>query len=641
MTSHSSTNNSQADSTFLFNEEEKIWDELRGLFVGNEKVEIDRLQRFLEDPEELSKEIARRLPRAINISREHSQDLTDTLVESLRPILEKAIISSSGKDPKALSDGLYRTLPHSINLSREKDDELTEALVEALRHIVEQSIQKSAELSIKPLSEGLYPVIGPAIRKAVTDAFRKMNQALNQSFERTLSISAVKWRIEAFSTGRPFIDVVAQHTLIFQVRQIFLIHKQTGLLLQSVNSPNSVTQDADMVSAMLTAIQDFVRDSFSVKGDENLSTIEVGEHTIWIEQGPKAILAGVVDGSAPMSLRTLFCNTLEKIHIEFSKELGQFDGDTAPFDIDTHLIEYCLQYKLKHESKKPSLAKWLLISVLIGTASYWGFERYTEYSKWTNYLYHVSNIPVVIITDHGGNNGNYFVTGLRTPQTIAPESLLNDFEMGAKIVTSKWTLYQPLTEIKLLERSRRLLKPPASVNMEFKNGELVITGEASRNWLEKTQSIIDYIWEIQTLNTENLALLEQGRIEQLEKNIEAVQFTFDSGKTTLSPANKRKLGSLAQEIKDLLSLLQSVKQDGIIQINGFTDTVGNPEINQKLSFARAVTIRDSLISSGIVSTVFSVFGHGSGTLLKGTANNGADIGRRVSISVELTKKREN
>lgn len=63
--------------------------------------------------------------------------------------------------------------------------------------------------------------------------------------------------------------------------------------------------DAEMISAMLTAIQEFVRESFGVREGEGLEAVQVGELSVWIEQGPHAILACIVRGSAPPELKTI------------------------------------------------------------------------------------------------------------------------------------------------------------------------------------------------------------------------------------------------------------------------------------------------------------------------------------------------
>ena len=52
-----------------------------------------------------------------------------------------------------------------------------------------------------------------------------------------------------------------------------------------------------MVSGMLTAIQDFVQYSFDPQSEQALNTIHVGDLTVIIEQGPLAVLAGVVRGN--------------------------------------------------------------------------------------------------------------------------------------------------------------------------------------------------------------------------------------------------------------------------------------------------------------------------------------------------------
>ncbi len=211
--------------------EELKWEELRSLFVGDEKVAIQKLQEFLVDPDKFAKEISKVLPEAVNLAYSRSEDLTDALSESLRPIIE-------------------------------------------------QSIAKSTELSTRPLSVGLYPIIGPAIRKSVGDMFKKMNQTVNSTLGKTLSVKALRWRWEAWRTGKSFMEVMIYYTMLFQVKQVFLIHRDTGLLLQHVAADYNDIQDADMVSSMLSAIQSFVKDSLNVETHEELATIEVGEHTI-------------------------------------------------------------------------------------------------------------------------------------------------------------------------------------------------------------------------------------------------------------------------------------------------------------------------------------------------------------------------
>ena len=60
---------------------------------------------------------------------------------------------------------------------------------------------------------------------------------------------------------------------------------------------DTATAESDAVSAMLTAIQDFVADSFlrENKG-QKLDSIEFGDYNIWLISAPKGVLAAVVRG---------------------------------------------------------------------------------------------------------------------------------------------------------------------------------------------------------------------------------------------------------------------------------------------------------------------------------------------------------
>ena len=91
--------------------------------------------------------------------------------------------------------------------------------------------------------------------------------------------------MESIITRKPFAEVVLLHSLVYSVDQVFLIRKDSGILLYQVQSAlGAGTQDGDLVSDMLKAIRDFVHDSFKLQ-EEGLETIHVGDFSIWVEQG--------------------------------------------------------------------------------------------------------------------------------------------------------------------------------------------------------------------------------------------------------------------------------------------------------------------------------------------------------------------
>ena len=74
-----------------------------------------------------------------------------------------------------------------------------------------------------------------------------------------------------------------RRSIINIVEQVFLIHRESGLVLQHVVAPEITAQDADRVSGILTAILNFVQDSFSVQKGNSIEALRFGELALWIE----------------------------------------------------------------------------------------------------------------------------------------------------------------------------------------------------------------------------------------------------------------------------------------------------------------------------------------------------------------------
>ncbi|MBN1627714.1 MAG: hypothetical protein JW944_14440 [Deltaproteobacteria bacterium] len=239
-------------------------------------------------------------------------------------------------------------LPDAILLRTSQDDKLTRSIGPTVEKAIESSIRRNR----KVLVYALFPIIGPSIRKAVVSTIKRMIQSFDKTLEYSFSIQGLKWRFEALRTKRPFGEIVLLNTLVYQVEQIFLIHNRTSLVIQHVVSKDVKIQDPDLVSSMLSAIRDFIHDSFNLDKEENLDTLHIADRTIWIEQGPHALLAAVIRGTPPEELRSNFCDILEMIHISHGNELENFDGDAAEFESVKPDLEACLESGYKAKQKK-------------------------------------------------------------------------------------------------------------------------------------------------------------------------------------------------------------------------------------------------------------------------------------------------
>jgi len=356
---------------------------------------------------------------------------------------------------------------------------------EELIPAVEKAVLLSSRKNVEPLVKALRPVVGKALRGSVRDFFRRIVVSINRCLLHHFSIEGIKWRFEAARTGKSFADVVLKHSLVYPVAQVFLIHRSTGLLLHQVKNERTETQDGDMVSSMLTAIEDFVHDSFNVDSEYGLQTIKVGEMTVLIEQGPLAILAGVVQGHAPDTLRETFQQTLKEIHGNYEVRLASFQGETEVFEDTTPYLESCLklEYVRGEERVSPFTAVVLLVPLVALGALV--FFTVRQHMRWEKYLAALSDAPGIVVIEDGLKGWRRYIRGFRDPMAQDPDVLLVAAGFSPDLVTSHWEPYRALEPSMTQAWARYLLKPPSSVSLMVQNGSLIARGTASEEWISR------------------------------------------------------------------------------------------------------------------------------------------------------------
>jgi OOP family OmpA-OmpF porin len=85
--------------------------------------------------------------------------------------------------------------------------------------------------------------------------------------------------------------------------------------------------DDQVLSGMLTAIQDFVKDSFKDVTSFTLRKLEFGEKSVLIEKGDHLFLAVILHGSASKKVVARMQWIVDEIEEEFSHKLKNWDGD--------------------------------------------------------------------------------------------------------------------------------------------------------------------------------------------------------------------------------------------------------------------------------------------------------------------------
>ncbi len=441
---------------------EAAMQELRKLLFEKESVRLDELENLLRDQQLHAQEVAKVLAEAVKIRNLQDEELG----KSLAPTIEKSIKASIAKDPKSLSDALF-------------------------------------------------PVMGPAIRKSINNSIAEMLQSLNQTLENSFSAQGLKWRLEAFRTGKPFAEVVMLNTLVYRVEQVFLIHKETGLLLQHLSFDPSLDEDADVVSSMLTAVQDFIRDSFSGSTDQGIENLRMGDLEVILETGPDVVLAVVCRGNTPRAFNEKLQTTVEQIQQLYRQALQAFDGDTEPFvSIDEHLhpllvSDFKSEEKGQEKKKSPTKAVLVVALIMVTMLIWLGFEeaeRQQTQTNWDNYISRLQSEEGIIVSSVQQDEQGYTLLGLRDPLSVDPYSLLSEYHIAAN-VSFFMQPYHALQEPLVLKRIKQLLQPPKSIQLIMKDSTLTIIGTASETWLSQAEKAALYVAGVENVDSSQVSVL--------------------------------------------------------------------------------------------------------------------------------------
>ncbi|MEM2899373.1 MAG: hypothetical protein QXT63_01135, partial [Thermoplasmata archaeon] len=116
----------------------------------------------------------------------------------------------------------------------------------------------------------------------------------------------------------------------YTVDQILLLYNDGRLLWHKARGETVV--DQDILGSMLSAVQEFMRDSFSVKGGQ-LDELKYGSLRLVMERDSKTILVvALSEGKASSRLKKRMKDALQAISIEYGEYLQAWDGLTEKFE---------------------------------------------------------------------------------------------------------------------------------------------------------------------------------------------------------------------------------------------------------------------------------------------------------------------
>ncbi len=475
------------------------------------------MHRAARDPTEEFEELRRLL---LSREREQLRELKDRL-----------------SDKERRSQDIASVLPEAVKMSRERGEQLSNALRPAVEGSIVDSIGRRPQIFV----EALHPIIGPLVRKSVAEALRRLLQSFNQTLEHTFSWRGLKWRWEALRTGRSFAEVVMLRSLVYRVEQLFLIHRETSLSLLHVTSDPALSKDSDMVAGMLSAIQDFARDSFATGEDSSLEEFRVGELQVWMVPGRDAYLAAVIRGNPSLELRPTLQETIETVHVLKGAALAEFEGDAAVFEPLRPELEACLRAQYATGKKEGrSTRAWFVIMLVAALAAAGLILALRNHSRWKDFLHRLKAQPGLVVTEtREGWFGQSTVSGLRDASAPDPAAIAREAKLDPNRVRFHWNDYLALDPASVKRRFEQRFTVPDQTRVALKDGVLEIAGPVPYEWLERVRREATLIPGVKSLvETEaNIVYdpeLARKRFEQQFGLLDTVNAVVANGVLTLT-----------------------------------------------------------------------------------------------------------
>ena len=522
-------------------------------------------------------------------------------------------------------------LTEALHDRQKKDGSVNKVLLP----LVEDSVEHSVTHHSDRLVNSLYPLMGSLVRKSVTAFLADFMEKTNQLIDSSLTVKGLKWRIKAWQAGVSFSQYVASQTFSYRVEHVFLIHRETGLLLNSVDLSKASKSDADLISAMLTAINDFVGDSFVDNEDglkEQLQTVTTDNFNLLIKPGPSALIVAAVTGNPPQAISNQLQLTLEDIHSLYNDELNQFDGDNQSFVNSEALLRDCLLSEQKTSEsanqKNPWFA-WLLVLAVIFIIGFKTFQWW-EKSELTDKLMKLDLQPGVIVNHiQVHNDKKVELDILRDPDAVAVNDWLQQNKLTIEQLTLTERRYHSLAPEMLKVRAQQLWVQYPEVKMVWQGEMLSLLGTLDLLKLEKLRyalsaagftegknlTIDKMQFPSTTTITTNKAVKQQlfndlvGRISTIQ-----LEFSVESDDVTLKM--QLTLQRLYQYLHQLNQLAEELDLSFGLLVIGCSDNSGNKVNNTRLSLQRAQNTGNALNKLGFSEQQMYITGLGQIEIVK-------------------------
>ena len=158
----------------------------------------------------------------------------------------------------------------------------------------------------------------------------------------------------------------------------------------------------------------------------------------------------------------------------------------------------------------------------------------------------------------------------------------------------------------LLDTVRRLLEPPAKVELSVNEAVLRIEGVAPLVWLSEVPGRVQEIAGLRSVDMSAVQVAEVLEARTIVQRVDDAPVYFERGSADYRDGGAQAVTAAAQDLRRLVRLSQALERPLAIVSVGHTDGLGRSDENRALRAARAERVRDDLLAAGVPAELMSV-----------------------------------
>ncbi len=129
------------------------------------------------------------------------------------------------------------------------------------------------------------------------------------------------------------------------IDEIFLM-TPTGMLLKHYTRRLRPDQDENIMAGMLTAVQNFIKESFDERGGR-LKEIRFDNYDILISHSKNVVVAAIISTKKPERLREQLRQVTDELEERFGETLTEWSGDKAEIGDVDHVMKQLISGKYR------------------------------------------------------------------------------------------------------------------------------------------------------------------------------------------------------------------------------------------------------------------------------------------------------